>query len=252
MLPLAADSGPVPALAHIAGLMGPMIAAIIVAAIVSGGGGIKRLVSSAGRLPRPHVRSAMLALSPAAIGVVTFLGLREWGVPFPEWRAFDAYPGLPAGLPVAVAALAILLLNGFGEDVGWRGLASTQLLPRLCKFRSTAVVAALWLARHAPLFCLNSSLHALWGPVIVEWAFGLICGAFALAAIYIGSGQSILFVAVWHALYNMVVATSAGAGTPAAVASTIVMIWGVLVAIRRSRQERAERRAAGRQEGNPR
>jgi hypothetical protein len=74
-------------------------------------------------------------------------------------------------------------------------------------------------------------MHNLVGPVFFGWAFALLCGAFALGAVYLASGQSVLVVAVWHTLYNMVVATSAGAGTPAAVASTAVMIWGAFVAL---------------------
>ncbi|MGA7179498.1 MAG: CPBP family intramembrane glutamic endopeptidase [Thiobacillaceae bacterium] len=137
-----------------------------------------------------------------------------------------------------VAAIIVLLLNGFGEEAGWRGFASTQLLPRLDKLRTTVVVAVLWLAWHAPLFWLNTAMHELLGPAFFGWLFGLICGAFVLAAVYLASGQSILVVAVWHTLYNMVVATCAGTGTPAAVASTAVMLWGIFIAVRWWRQQR--------------
>lgn len=241
MLPLATDSTRAPAVSHLPGLLGPMIAAIIVTAVVSGRSGLQCLVSSALRVPRPYVRTAILALSPVAIGAVTFLGLWAWGIPFPEWQTFSDYPGLPGGMPVAVVAVIILLLNGFGEEVGWRGFATTELLPRLGKFRATAVVAALWLVWHAPLFWLNTSMHALLGPILFGWAFGLICGAFVLAEVYLAGGQSILVVAVWHTLYNMVVATSAGVGTPSAVASTVVMLWGIFIAVRWWHQQHFER-----------
>ncbi len=233
----------VPTVSHLPGLLGPMVAAILVTGLVSGRSGLLRLLSSALVLPRPRLRHVLLALSPIAIGAVAFLALRIWGVPFPAWSAFAEYPGLPSGMPVAVVTVAVLLVNGFGEEVGWRGFATAQILPRFGKFRTTAIVAGLWLPWHAPLFFLNTSMHNLVGPVFFGWALGLLCGAFVLAAVYLASGHSILVVAVWHTLYNMVVATSAGAGTPAAVVSTAVMIWGAFVAFNWWRPERGRRDA---------
>jgi len=242
MLPVARP-GQVPTSTHLPGLLGPMVASIFVTALVSGRSGLLRLASSALVLPRPRLRNVLLGLSPLAIGAVAFLALRILGVPFPAWSAFADYPGLPTGMSVAAVTAVVLVVNGFGEEVGWRGFATAELLPRLGKFRTTAVVAGLWLPWHAPLFFLNTSMHNLVGPVFFGWALGLLCGAFALAAVYLASGHSIFVVAVWHTLYNMVVATSAGAGTPAAVASTAVMIWGVFVAFKWWRQERGKRDA---------
>jgi membrane protease YdiL (CAAX protease family) len=230
MLPLARP-GQAPSVSHLPGLLGPMVAALFVTAVISGRSGLLRLASSALLLPRPYARNVLLALSPLGIGAVTFLALRLWGIEFPAWSAFAQYPGLPKGMSIVAVTGAVLLLNGFGEEIGWRGFATAQLLPRLGKFRSAVVVGALWLPWHAPLFFLNTSMHNLVGPVFFGWAFALLCGAFALGAVYLASGQSVLVVAVWHTLYNMVVATSAGAGTPAAVASTAVMIWGAFVAL---------------------
>ena len=243
MLPVARP-GLAPMVSHLPGLLGPMIAAVLVTALVSGPSGLRRLASSALVLPRPLLRSVLLAFSPLAIGAIAFLALRIWGVPFPAWSAFADYPGLPSGMPVAAVTVVVLLVNGFGEEVGWRGFATTQLLPRLGKFRTTAVVAGLWLLWHAPLFLLNTSLHNLVGPVFFGWALGLLCGAFALASVFLASGHSILVVAVWHTLYNMAVATAAGAGAPAAAASTAVMIWGAFVALSWWRQERGQRDAS--------
>jgi len=42
--------------------------------------------------------------------------------------------------------LLVLVLNGYGEEAGWRGFATRLLAPRLGRFRATLVVAALWMA----------------------------------------------------------------------------------------------------------
>lgn len=224
---------------HLPGLMGPMIAAVIVTALAYGRDGLRELLRSAVVLPRPRLRNAAMALSPVAIGGAVFLVLAATGAPLPSLDAFTTYPGLPVGMPAISLFLFALVLNGYGEEVGWRGFATRHLVPRLGKIGATLVVAALWLVWHAPLFWLNANMQALVGPILLGWAFGLVCGAFVLAGLYIASGNSILVVAFWHTLYNFTVATPAGTGVPAAVVSTVVMIWGAYFAYMWWREARA-------------
>ena len=82
------------------------------------------------------------------------------------------------------------------------------------------------------LFWLNESMAGLAGPMLLGWALGLACGAFVLAQVYVWSGRSVAVVAIWHAAYNLVVATEAGHGTMAAVVSSGVMVWGCVTALR--------------------
>jgi membrane protease YdiL (CAAX protease family) len=105
------------------------------------------------------------------------------------------------------------------------------------RLRSTLAVAALWLIWHAPLFWLVADMRALIGPELLGWAAGLVTGAFVLAALYFAT-ESILVVALWHTLFNFVVATPPGRGVPAAVISTVVMVCGGVVAVRWWRNER--------------
>lgn len=93
-------------------------------------------------------------------------------------------------------------------------------------------MALLGSLRHLPLFWLNARMAALVGPFLVGWLFALVCGAFVLAQVYLATGHSILCVVLWHAGYNMMVATEIGTGLPAAIVGTAVMAWGFVVAVR--------------------
>ena len=215
---------------HLPGLMGPMISAVIVTWVAFGRVALLEFLRSAVILPRPRLRNVLLALSPVFIGGAVFLALAATGAPLPSLEAFGAYPGTPAGTPLLLLLLAVLVLNGYGEEAGWRGFATRMLAPRLGRFQATLVVAALWMVWHVPLFWLNASMQALVGPVLLGWAFGILCAAFLLAGLYFASHNSILVVAVWHTLYNFTVATPAGVGTVAAVITTVVMAWGAYFA----------------------
>jgi len=208
-----------------------------------GKGALVEFLKNAVVLPRPRWRNALLALSPIAIGGAVFLGLAAAGTPLPTLGSFGVYPGTPGGAPLLLLVLAVLVLNGWGEEAGWRGFATRILAERLGKFRGTLVVAAMWIVWHVPLFFLNASMRALVGPVLVGWALGIVCAAFLLAGLYFASRESILVVAVWHTLYNFTVATPAGVGTAAAVITTAVMVWGAFFAIGWWRQDRVGRRA---------
>jgi membrane protease YdiL (CAAX protease family) len=216
---------------HLPGLMGPMIAAVIVTGVAFGRSALIEFLRSIVVLPRPRLRNALTALSPVGIGGAAFLALAVAGTPLPSLESFAVYPGIPAGTPLLILLLVVLVLNGYGEEVGWRGFATRLLAQRLGRFRATLVVAAMWMVWHAPLFWLNVNMQALAGPVLLGWAFGLLCAAFLLAGLYFASSNSVLVVAVWHTLYNFTVATSAGTGNAAALITTAVMAWGAYFAL---------------------
>lgn len=222
---------------HLPGLLGPVCAAIVITALKSGRTGVARLLRSSLFPSPPWLRGGFLAASPLLVAAVVFGALGLVGVPWPGFRSFLDYPGAPANWSLSTLLLAAFLINGCGEEAGWRGFALAALQPTMGKFSATLVVAFMWLLWHAPLFWLNASMHALLGPLIIGWAFSLLCGAFVLSYVFNGSGASIFAVAVWHTLFNFLVGTSGGSGVPAAVVSTVVMVWGSWVAFRWWRAE---------------
>ena len=217
---------------HFPGLMGPLLAAMAVTAAIGGRKALHELFGRMFQLGPRWPSKLMLALTPLALGAGAFAAMQLLGKPLPSADAFAHYPGLPEHWPLAGVVAAVILVNGFGEEAGWRGFLTERLLLTHGRFRATLFVALLWSLWHLPLFWLNLHMAALVGPVLIGWLFGLVCGTFVLAQVYLATGHSILCVALWHATYNMMVATEIGTGLPAAIVSTAVMAWGVVVAVR--------------------
>lgn len=215
---------------HLPGLLGPALAAIVLTLYLQGKTGIKDLFARMLRWRSAWPWGLLLALSPIPVAVVIFLVLHLFGQPLPSLSDFQSFPGVPGKLSIGLLLLVVLISNGYGEEVGWRGYVMETWLPRYGKFGTTLRITLLWLLWHFPTFILNQSMAALVGPMLLGWAFGLACGAFVLAHLYLLSGRSILVLAIWHVTYNMVVATPPGSGLPAAIITTIVMIWGIVIA----------------------
>lgn len=222
---------------HLPGLAMPFVAALAVTAVASGGAGVRAFLASTFLPRRPYLRGLALAVSPLALAALSFLVLAATGTPVPGLADFSPYPGLPPGWPLWLLFLAALLLNGIGEEAGWRGFATDRLSRSHGRFRGTLIVALQWLVWHLPLFWLHAGMQDLIGLPLLGWVAGLAGAAFLLGWVYLASGRSILVVAIWHTLYNFTVATPAGSGTPQAVISTLVLVGGIAVAIAWWRQE---------------
>jgi uncharacterized protein len=216
---------------HFPGLLGPLLAAVAVTAVIGGRNGLRELLARMCQLGPHWPRNLVLALSPLALGVVAYLAMHFMGKPLPSATAFAHFPGLPVHWPLASVVATVLVVNGLGEETGWRGFLTERLLLTHGRFKATLWVALLWSFWHLPLFWLNVGMASLAGPVLIGWLFALVCGAFVLSYVYLATGHSILCVALWHAGYNMMVATEIGTAWPAAIVGTAVMAWGFIVAL---------------------
>ena len=69
-------------------------------------------------------------------------------------------------------------------------------------------------------------------PMIIGgFALGICAGALVLSRIAQRTCGSILAAALWHAGYNMTSATAASRGVVAAVTTTAVMVWAVVLLV---------------------
>lgn len=231
--------------AHFPGLLGPMFAAIAVTALIGGREALLELFRRMFRLGPNWAADLMLALSPMAFGAAAYIAIIVLRKPLPSLGVFAHVPGLPENWPFAAVLAAVILVNGFGEETGWRGFLLERLLPKQGRVRATLVVALAWAFWHLPLFWLNTGMSTMKGPVMIGWLFALVCGAFVLTQVYLATGRSILCVALWHVAFNMMLSGGAGTELFAAIVSTPVMVWGVILAIRWWRAPKGTTRSPG-------
>lgn len=62
----------------------------------------------------------------------------------------------------------MVMLNPLGEELGWRGLALDQLLPRWGRLKASLILGGVWWVWHLPLFFVPGTTHSSWGWDSVE------------------------------------------------------------------------------------
>ena len=202
---------------------GPMLSAIIMAWLTDGRSGLRELFA---RILKWRVRPVwwFVAFSPLGLFAVVAIVQRFIQGTWMDFGLLGQVNFLPN---LGVGALLLWILTfGFGEEIGWRGYA----LPRLQKNRSalsaTLILSAFWALWHVPQFFYLFDV-----AILVGWLFGLTAGSIVLTWLYNSAGGSILMVALWHGTFNFITASKAGEGILAAVLSTLVMVWAVVVVI---------------------
>jgi len=204
-----------------------MLAAVIVTNIVDGKTGLKRLLRSCVRLP---TRWVVAATSPLVLLVVALVVT----VPFTGWVAWDdfgRFDGLPSSLGPIGVLLMLVVVNGIGEEAGWRGFLQPALQRVHPIKQATLTATAIWATWHTPLFLLDFGLGEMPLAMIPAWAIGLTAGAIILAWLH-NHTSSVLAVALWHGTYNWAAATAATEQAIGAVVTAAVIV-AALVVVRR-------------------
>lgn len=204
------------------GLLGPALAAIAVTASVDGGEALRDLLR---RMVRWRVPLVWYGVSAATLGAGLAVAAAAHDGPF--WTDASSFSGTP-NLGLGLTFLLVLVVNGFGEETGWRGFLADRLLQRHGVMRTALLVFLVWGPWHLPLFFLVGSFRSL-GFTLIGWAIGLACGSLVLTWMYARAGRSILVVALWHTSFNFASGTAVMEGVPAAATSTAVMLAAGLI-----------------------
>lgn len=225
---------------HLPALLGPLLAAFAVTARTEGRRGLADLLRRMVRARVP-LRWWLFAVSPLLLLLVVLAVDGVAGRSLPASGDFAVFSGVPSRWGVLGVAATVLVVNGFGEETGWRGFALPHLQRRRSPLVATVIVAVLWAGWHAPMFLVVDNFQSFTAPILVGWFIGLFCGAIVLSWLYNRSGGSILLVAIWHGTYNLISGTDAAEGVLAATSTTLVVVLAVVLfglEVRANRQGR--------------
>jgi membrane protease YdiL (CAAX protease family) len=225
---------------HVPGLLGPAVAAVAVTAAVSGRSGLADLRRRIVRVRVGWFWYGVLAAT-AGIGAAAMAAQGLLGRGWPTADELSTYSGY-APMPWLVLVVVVLVINGFGEEIGWRGFLVDRWGPGHGLRRTSLLVAAVWAPWHLPLFWVSESFRSFGAAGTAGWLVSITAGSVVLTWMYLGSGASIWIVALWHTAFNMVTAMPAGADLAAPLLSAAV-IAAAIVLLRHAPSDNSERPA---------
>jgi CAAX protease family protein len=187
---------------HLAGALGPAVAAITVTAAVAGRVGLRDLASRSVAW-RGRLRWLALAiLGPLALFAVASLAARIANGTWPDLSRFGASTEYPA-LPLIAYWAVNLICYGFGEEIGWRGFLQPALHRRRSALTAAAMVSVAWAGWHLPLFGITATYRSMPAFGFIGFYLSLLVASLVLAWVYLRSNGSLLVVAVFHAGYDI-------------------------------------------------
>ncbi len=219
---------PIPFSIHYLASFGPAVAALIMTALVAGRDGLAELW---GRITKWRVGWNWAGFAIGSPVVLLFLGLLVTAIvqgAWPDLRLLGQVNYLPY---LGWWVLPLWLVTfGFGEEIGWRGFALPRLQKGVSTSRATLILGLMWVGWHVPAFFYLDTYRSMPWIVLPGLIFGILCGAVLFTWLYNGTGGSVLMVAIWHALFDLVSASKAGQDVVPLVATAGVVAGALFVA----------------------
>ncbi len=231
---------------YLLGLVGPLVGAVAITAIADGRRGLRDLGARMIRV-RVGVRFWAIALGvPVAIYAATYVVLAAYSmfllapVTLPTWASVGQLDGFPMVNAAALLVL-VLVINGFGEETGWRGFLLPELQRRHSPLAAALLVTAAWAPWHVPAFLINETYRHMPVAMIPMFFLGLVAGSIFLTWLYNRGRCSIALVAGFHAMFNLTSASVGARGPIATMESTAIMMLAAALVARAFRGEHAVR-----------
>src|SRR6266404_5218939 len=194
--------------------LGPLVAGIIMTAIVSGRPGLGEFF---GRLIRCRVGIKWYAV---AFLVPVLLCLLAGAIVFcfvPHSQISPLTIEKTRELPARF--LFILFFIGLGEEPGWRGFALPQLQTEHSPLIASLILAPIWAFWHLPLI----GNEFPW-PVVAPFVLSVFGATFMLTLVFNGTKGSVLLPMLTHATVNSV---GAGLMFPLFSGSALLVLWWI-------------------------
>lgn len=206
---------------HLIGLMAPAIAAFIVIYFESGSAGIKDLWARVTRFSFNKL-TALLTIATLAFAFIPVLFDNSISL-----SDLGKYSGAPdKGL---LTILLVFLINGYGEEIGWRGYLAENFLKQDSLTKTSFKIWLVWAPWHLPLFLILDTYMEMNLFMFVGWLVSIYFGSVVLTWFYKYSRNSLLVVVSWHIAYNLSVATAASKGVATALVSSLVIIGAIWI-----------------------
>jgi membrane protease YdiL (CAAX protease family) len=122
-----------------------------------------------------------------------------------------------------------LVTYGFGEEIGWRGFALPRLQKTMSVSKATLVLGLLWMLWHVPTFFYHETYQGRGWFILLGFIFGVLCGAVIFTWIYNSTGGSVLMVALWHGIFDLLSASKAGQDIIPIIMSALVILGALLI-----------------------
>ncbi|MEO8612764.1 MAG: type II CAAX endopeptidase family protein [Chloroflexota bacterium] len=157
---------------------GPLIAAVVMTAVMYGRSGLVDLWSRITRWRVSWLWLSIGCLSPLILFLIamliSFVATGKW----PDFALFVQANYLGTiGIPAAF--LLWLATFGFGEEIGWRGFALPQLQQRFGMLTSALILGVFWALWHLPQFFYHEPFMAMGIGGFVGFAFSISMGPLA-------------------------------------------------------------------------
>ena len=126
-----------------------------------------------------------------------------------------------------------ILFFGFGEETGWRGYAIPSLqADGWSSYGATTIFAFFWAGWHVPLFFYPYGLQTLGLLMIPGWIISILLGAYLTTFLFNSARASILVIAVFHGMVDIVSISRAATDTTLLVVNAGLIAAAVLVVVR--------------------
>lgn len=218
----------IPRSVHYLAAFGPMLAALIVTAAVSGRSGLNELWS---RITRWRVGWNWFLISVGSPILMFFLSIAVVRLVKGEWPDL-ALLGQANYLPNLGIGVLILWVAtyGFGEEIGWRGFALPRLQRTMSISKATLILGGMWAGWHLPAFFYLETYQDFNLFILAGFLIGVLFGSVMMTWIYNGTRGSVLMVALWHGLFDLFSASKAGQDIIPIVMSALVIVGTLVVA----------------------
>ena len=99
--------------------------------------------------------------------------------------------------------IAMLILGGGQEEVGWRGYALPKMIKKYKPLTASFILGLIWIGWHLPLFFIKDSAQA--GLPFIWYIINTLAFSIILTWLYIKSNYSVIPAMILHAGMNMAV-----------------------------------------------